>query len=159
MMAYGYLNNTVQKDFVNGISGCTEHHIKLLSIINEACLKHKALPVCWLALANAYCSVQHGLIHSLSNTTMPVANGRCRVQPYQGLVGVVRIKEWSTEPFPMQVRVYQGYPLSVIIFNTVINTLVDNISQSHHQLSYSIARSNHQYNLLRYADDTPLLAH
>ena len=41
MTANGYLNTTVQKAFVDGISGCTEHHVKLLSIIEEAWRKHK----------------------------------------------------------------------------------------------------------------------
>ena len=59
----------------------------------------------------------------------------------------------------MQIGVYQGDPLSVIIFNMVMNTLVDAISQSHQQLSYSLTRLNHWCNLLQYADDTSLLAH
>ena len=30
MTASKYLNTTVQKAFVDGVSGCTEHHIQLL---------------------------------------------------------------------------------------------------------------------------------
>ena len=50
--------------------------------------------------------------------------------------------------------------LSVVIFNrinTVINTLVDTL-QTHLGFGYTISGSNHQVNLLQYADDTCLLA-
>lgn len=76
---------------------------------------------------------------------------------YQGLAGVVRTEEWSTKPFPMEVDVFQGYPLSVIIFNTVMNTLTDNITQSHHYPGYSMSTTNQSYNLLKFVDDTSLL--
>ena len=57
MIAYVYLNTTVQKAFIDGISGCTEHHVKLLSVIEEARWKHKSLAVCWLDVTNAFGSV------------------------------------------------------------------------------------------------------
>ena len=121
---------------------------------------HKALAVCWLDLANAYGSVQHDLIrYSLEHYHAPQQMVAAVSNLYQGLVGIVRTKEWSTEPFPMQIGVYQGDPLSVIIVNTVMNTLVDTISQSHQQLGYSLTKSIHRCNLLQYADDTSLLAH
>ena len=135
MSANKYLNTTIQKAFIDGISGCTEHHIKLLSIIKEACKKYKALGICWLDLANAYGSVQHNLIqYSLRHYHAPDRMIAAVPNLYQGLVGIVQTKEWTTEPFPLQIGIYQGDPLSVIIFNTVINTLVDSISQSLHHL-------------------------
>ena len=73
------------------------------------------------------------------------------------LVGIVCTKEWSTEPFPIEVGVYQGDPLSVIISNTVMTTMADTISQSPH-LGYSLSNTTQQCNLLQYADDTSLLA-
>ena len=44
------------------VPGCTEHHLKLSSILAEVHSKHKSLAVCWLDLANAYGSVHHSLI-------------------------------------------------------------------------------------------------
>ena len=76
---------------------------------------------------------------------------------YRGLVGIVCTKEGSTKPLPMEVGVFQGDPLSVIIFNTVMNTLVHTITQSHHHLSYSLSSANQSCNLLQFADDTSLL--
>ena len=157
MIANGYLNTTVQKAFVDGISGCTEHHVKLLSVIEEARRKHKSLAVCWLDLANAYGSMHHSSISPCS-TTMPPSRMVAAVSDlYQGLVGVVRTKEWSTKPFPMEVGIFQGDPLSVIIFNTVMNTLMDTITQSQHHLGYTMSTTNQPCNLLQFADDTSLL--
>ena len=158
MIANGYLNTTVQKAFVDGVSGCTEHHIKLLSVIEEARQKHKSLAVCWLDLANAFGSVHHQLIRfSLEHYHAPARMVAAVSDLYQGLVGVVRTEEWSTKPLPIEVGVFQGDPLSVIIFNTVMNTLVDTITQSHHHLGYSLSGANHSCNLLQFADDTSLL--
>ena len=158
MTANGYLNTSVQKAFVDGVSGCTEHHFKLLSIIDEARQKHKALAVCWLDLANAFGSVHHSLIRFfLEHYHAPSCMVEAVSNLYEGLVGIVRTKEWSTEPFPIEAGVYQGDPLSVIIFNTVMNTLVDTISQSPH-LGYSLSSTTQQCNHLQYADDTSLLA-
>ena len=58
----------------------------------------------------------------------------------------------------MQIGVYLGDSLSVIIFNTVMNILVDTITKSHHHPGYSLNKSNYQCNLLQYTDDTSLLA-
>ena len=157
MIGNGYLNTTTQKAFVDGVSGCTEHHIKLLSIIEEARKKHKSLAVCWLDLANAFGSVHHQLIRfSLEHYHAPPCMIAAVSDLYQGLVGVVRTEEWSTKPFPIEVGVFQGDPLSVIIFNTVMNTLVDTISQ-HQQLGFSLSGTKHSANLLQFADDTSLL--
>ena len=53
MLDNRYLNTTVQKAFVDGVPGCTEHHLRLLST-NKARRKHKSLCVCWTNLANAF---------------------------------------------------------------------------------------------------------
>ena len=158
MIANGYLNTAVQKAFVDGDSGCTEHHIKLLSLIQEARQKHKSLAVCWLDLANAFGSVHHQLIRfSLEHYHAPARMVAAVSDLYRGLVGIVRTKEWSTKPLPMEVGVFQGDPLSVIIFNTVMNTLVDTITQSYHHLGYSLSSANQSCNLLQFADDASLL--
>ena len=158
MTANGYLNTTVQTAFVDGVLGCTEHHFKLLSIIDEARREHKVLAVCWLDLANAFGNMHHSLIRfSLEHYHAPACMVEAVSNLYEGLVGIVHTKEWSTEPFPIEVGVYQGDPLSVIIFNTVMNTLVDTISQSL-DLGYSPSSTTQQCNLLQYTDDTSLLA-
>jgi len=49
---------------------------------------------------------------------------------YSGLSAQVITADWATPLIPLQIGVYQGDPLSVVIFNTVTNTLVDTL-QTH----------------------------
>ena len=157
MVGYNYLNTAVQKAFVNGVPGCTEHHHKLLSTINDARRKHKSHCVCWLDLANAFDSDHHDLIRfSLQHYHAPQAMINMTCNLYQDLTGVVSTDAWQTDPFHLQVGVYQGDPLSVLVFNTVMNTLVDTITKSHADLGYFLGASSH--NLLQYANDTSLIA-
>ena len=117
MTSNNYLNTTIQKAFVDGIPGCTEHHIKLLSMIDEARRKHTSLTVCWLDIANAFGSVHHNLIlFSLKHYHAPQEFISTVSDLYSNLTGFVRTKSWTTEPFPMQTGVFQGDPLSVAIF-------------------------------------------
>ena len=76
---------------------------------------------------------------------------------YDGLTAVVSTKSWTTAPIHLQLGVYQGDPLSAIIFNTVMNTLVDSIIQRYSQLGYSLNSAHSRINLLQYADNTCLI--
>ena len=154
-----YLNTSVQKAFIDGVPGCTEHHLKLLSIIREARRKHKSLSVCWLDLANAFGSVHHDLIRfSLSHYHAPQIMVSTISNLYKDLICVVSTKSWTTNPIQLQTGVYQGDPLSVLVFNTVMNTLVDTITKRYPGLGYSHSSSPSTTNLLQYADDTSLIA-
>ena len=77
---------------------------------------------------------------------------------YEDLIGVVSTKSWQTAPIHLQIGVFQGDPLSVLVFNTVMNTLVDTITKRHSNLGYTLAASSQRSNLLQYADDTSLLS-
>ena len=157
MLSNKYLDRSVQKAFMTATPGCLEHQSKLASIIQDARTKHKSLAVCWLDLANAYGSVHHSLIDfSLQHYHAPTEL-RLMVQAlYTNLSASIITAEWSTPVIPLQIGVYQGDPFSVVIFNTVINTLVDTLKQ-HTNLAYTF-KPNHQINLLQYADDTCLVA-
>ena len=62
----------------------------------------------------------------------------------------------STPVIPIQVGVYQGDPLSVVIFNTVVNTMLDTL-KTRTDLGYSFSPSQKSVNLLQYADDICLI--
>ena len=157
MLSNKYLDRSVQKAFMTATPGCLEHQSKLASILQDAKKKHKSLSVCWLDLANAYGSVHHSLIDfSLRHYHAPEELQLMVQALYSDLSGSVITAEWSTPTIPLQIGVYQGDPLSVVIFNTVINTLVDTLKK-HTNLGYSLS-PNHQINLLQYADDTCLVA-
>ena len=118
------------------IPGCTEHHLKLSSILEEARKKHKSVSVCWLVIANAYGSVHHSLIQfSLQHYHAPPQFCATINAFYSGLQAKVVTAEWETPMFPLEIGVYQGDTLSVMIFNTVMNTLVDTL-QTRADLGY-----------------------
>ena len=120
MLGNGYLDRSVQKAFMSAKPGCIEHQAKLAAILRDACTKHKSLAVCWLDLANAYGSVHHSLINfSLVHHHSPPSFSRLIQVMYDGLSASVMTQDWSTPAFPLQIGVYQGDPLSVVIFSSI----------------------------------------
>ena len=124
MIGNGYLDINIQKAFVRNIPGCMEQYSKLLRAVSEAFRRHKSITVCWLDLANAFGSVNHELIdftlqhfHASPRFRNTVSN------LYTNLNVVVTTPAWSTSQILLRVGIYQGDPLSVVIFNSVISTL------------------------------------
>ena len=153
-----FLNTATQKAFINGVPGCSEHHLKLLSILQEARRRRKSLCICWLDLANASGSVHHDLItFALAHYHAPPELIQLVTNIYDGLTAIVSTKSWTTSHIHLQLGVYRGNPLSDFIFNTVMNTLVDSITQRCSQLGYSLSSVRSRINLLQYADDTSLI--
>ena len=73
---------------------------------------------------------------------------------YSELSASVCTQSWSTSDIPINKGVFQGDPLSVIIFNTVMNTFIDAV-KPHLSSSYHSPQS---LGLLQYADDTCLVS-
>lgn len=157
MLQNKYMDTTIQKAFVHGIPGCTEHQLKLATAIQDARTKHRSLTICWLDLANAYGSVHHQLIqfalkhyHTPSKVVSTVAN------LYTNLSATITTPAWTTAEIPLQVGVYQGDPLSTVIFNTVMCTRIEAL-HPYQQLGYTFSQSDCSVHLLQYADDTCLI--
>ena len=152
---YKYFEKSVQKAFIPTTPGGSEHHLKLASILKVAKRKHKSLAICWVDLANAYGSIHHSLIKfSLQHYNAPSKFREVVESFYTGQYASVSSGIWDTPFIPIQVGVYQGDPLSAVIFNTVINAMVDTV-QSRQDLRY---QSQKPVNLFQYADDTSLVA-
>ena len=62
LMANSYVDLSVQKGGIPGVSGCLEHATMIWDAIQSARTKKRNLDVIWLDLANAYGSVPHTLI-------------------------------------------------------------------------------------------------
>ena len=157
MLQNGYMDTDIQKAFLSGIPGCAEHHCKLASVIKDATVKHRSLSVCWLDLANAYGSVPHGLIQfALQHYNTPLQFTNTVSSLYSGLSAAITAGSWATPFVPLQTGVYQGDPLSVVVFNTIMCTLIDALKPLKH-LGYNLSGSKHLVHLLQYADDTCLV--
>ena len=76
---------------------------------------------------------------------------------YSGLSASVTTDTWSTSPIPQNIGVYQGDPLSVVIFLTVMNTLSESLS-TRRDLGFSLPSSTTPINHLMYADDVCVIS-
>lgn len=158
MVSNGYLDSSLQKGFMPTTPGCIEHHCKLARILHEARSRHRSVAVAWLDLANAYGSVHHSLIQfSLQHYHAPANFTYIVEHLYSDLSATILSEDWCTSTIPLSIGVYQGDPLSVVIFNTVINTLVDTL-KTQTELGYKIYNTAYFVNTLQYADDTCLVA-
>ena len=158
MVSNGYLDTSVQKAFLPGVPGCLEQYTKLSAAISEAYKNHRSLTVCWLDLANAYGSVHHSLIdYALKHYHAPPCFCRVVSHLYTDLKATFTCASWTTKPIPLRVGVYQGDPLSVVVFNTVMAILADTL-KADSSLGYTFSRSSRSMHVLQYADDTCLIA-
>ena len=153
-----YFDTNVQKAFMPSVPGCIEHYAKLAAAINEARACHKSLCVCWLDLANAYGSVHHDLIKfSLEFYRAPPKVLNMVENLYTDLSASISIPAGRTRAIPLKTGLYQGDPLSVTIFNTVMNTYLDGLKRLQ-QYGYNFSNSPSPLYVLQYADDTCLTA-
>ena len=151
MLANNYLDRSIQKTFMPKTPGYMEHHLKLATVFNDARRKHKSLAVCWIDTVNAYGSVDHPLIsYALQHYHAPPQFLQIVQSFYSNHFTRISTTKWSTPSIPLKIGVYQGDPLSVVIYNTVINTMVDTI-KARLDLGYHLT-NNQSLNLLQYAD-------
>ena len=154
MLDNWFMDSSIQKAMLPAIPGCLEHHCKLAGLLADARHKHRSVAVCWLDLANAYGSVHHSLIDfTLKHYHAPDQFQLMVSALYTKLSAQISTQHWCTTAVPLQRGVYQGDPLSVVIFNTVINTLVDTL-KTRRELGYTLSGTKYQINLLQYADDS-----
>ena len=152
MRANKYLNPNLQKAFLPTIPGVTEHQAKLASIIRTANRSKRSLAIAWLDI---YGSVHHALIQfSLAHYHAPPEFCRLLQSWYTGLSATISSSKWSTPPVPLKIGVYQGDPLSVVIF---LNTLSDTLC-SRSDLGFTLPLSSTSVNHLLYADDACIVS-
>ena len=66
-----------------------------------------------------------------------------------------QLPEGHTSTIPLQIGLYQDDPLSITIFNTVMNTYLDGL-KAFQTNGYKFSNSIHSLYVLQYADDTCL---
>ena len=158
MLANRYLDSNIQKAFLPGVSGVSEQQAKLTAFIKTAKHLKRSLAVAWLDIANAHGSVNHALIQfSMEHYHAPQEFGRLLRSWYTGLSSSVTTKAWSTSSILLKIGVYQGDPLSVVIFLTVMNTLSDTLHPIE-DLGFSLPPSSTFTNHLMYAGDVCLVS-
>ena len=158
MRTNDYLDPDLQKAFLPTVPGVVEHQAKLAAVIKSAHQQKRSLGIAWLDIANAYGSVHHELIQfSMAHYHAPPEFCRLLQSWYSGLSGVISTNQWQTDTVPLKTGVYQGDPLSVVIFLTVMNTLSDTLN-THRDLGFSLPQSSISINHLLYVDDACIIS-
>ena len=125
VLANRYIDESVQKGGIPGVSGCLEHTSLLSQLIREAREERKNLVVTWLDIANAYGSIPHSLIMS-SLRKAHIPEEECSlVESYYSDVQIrFSTKRFTTEWQKLEKGIITGCTLSVILFALAMTILV-----------------------------------
>ena len=154
LISNGYLDTSIQKGFINHVSGCQEHQFKLVEAIRDAKANQRLQTILWIDLRNAFGSVDHNLIRfamSHYNCGDMVTNLISNI--YCGLRAVICTDDWCTSNFPYEVGVFQGDPLSVAIFDMVFNLYTDALESLAPTCAYQFSSVAQNSFLCSFADD------
>ncbi|KAL6416674.1 hypothetical protein ACFW04_013250 [Cataglyphis niger] len=122
------INNNIlspaQKGFLRD-EGCYEHNFVLQEILTEARRTRREAVVAWLDLSNAFGSVPHAVIRrALVRSGVPGGIVNIWQSMYDGCTTRVRAADGLTAPIPVRSGVRQGCPLSPIIFDLAIDSVL-----------------------------------
>ena len=112
--------------FWNYISGCIGHTETLTHIINHAQKKQRSFILTLLDLNNAFGDVCHNLLlsvlkyHHIPNHIINLVNSL-----YTNYQLTIATDSYVTSPITVRLGVLQGDSLSPLLFNLVINTLIN----------------------------------
>ena len=124
MLGNRFLDSETQKAFLRKISGCQDHNLVLGEIINHAKSNNRTVHVTWFDLEDAFGSVSHDLISiSLDRMKLPANVKDYIVSLYGNLRGKIRTSNWVSKEFDFRKGVFQGDPLSPIIFLVCFNPI------------------------------------
>ena len=120
-----YLDTSIQKGGVPGVSGCLEHTALLSQLIREAKKEKKNLVVTWLDIANAYGSIPHRVIFkALREAHVPdeVVN---LIQDYYKDVQIrFTTRHCETDWQKVEKGIITGCTLSVVLFSLAMTYVV-----------------------------------
>lgn len=137
MLNNSFFDGQNQKGFISQIAGCVEHTSILQAVINDARSNKKALCISWLDFANAFGGVRHSLIqYALKRYSVPKHVRTIILSYYDRLFARVDCGSFTSNVFHYGIGVFQGCTASPILFNIVLQTLLDVLCRET-QLSYS----------------------
>ena len=149
------IDKTLQKAFLPGINGCIEHNLTLDELVKDAKQKKRTLHITFIDLADAFGSVPHNLItHSLQRYKFPPEIILYIHNFYSNLQATVHTRSFKTQNFSFKRGVFQGDPLSPIIFLVVFNPIIEFLEENS-KFGYKMQEENTI--TLPYADDFCLI--
>ena len=157
MVGNGYIDQSIQNGFLPGVEGCVEHTQVLMETLLDEKRNSREIVVAWLDLPNAYGSVAHNLIQFALEWYHVPANIRELIYHYYDELFVrVKTKQWNSDWFMSQIGLFQGCPLSVVLFLIVFNLLLDLLKTKQH-LGYQLKNTEILQVQKAYADDLTLI--
>ena len=152
-----YVDKKMQKAFLPGINGCIEHNMCLDEIVKDVKHKKRTLHITFFDLADAFGSVPHNLItETLRRNNFPSEIQYYINQFYENIVAAVQTKSFKSEIFQFKRGVFQGDPLSPIIFLVVFNPILQYL-QTQAKFGYNLKDDEDNFITLPYADDFCLI--
>jgi len=143
-----------QKGFLRD-EGCFEHNFVLQEILTEARRARRQAVVAWLDLSNAFGSVPHAVIRrALVRAGVPGGLINVWGSMYDGCTTRVRTADGYTAPVPIRSGVRQGCPLSPIVFDFAIDSVLRAVTA----VDAGFDLSGLRFSTLAYADDIALVA-
>ena len=134
-----YIDQSIQKGFVEKVSGSVEHTEALTAMPEDAKKNGNHIVTTWLDLQNAYGTVPHNLIQfALEGYNVPENIRRMIFKYYDESYIRVKTKEWTTDWIHCGIGVFRRYPLSCILFLAVLNLclyILDEYSQLRYCMS------------------------
>ena len=157
-----YVDPTIQKGFLPGISGCTDHNLVMDEVIKHAKHKKKTVHITFFDLEDAFGSVPHELIfHTLERNNFPQSLQLYFQKLYSNARSKVVSPGFQTNVFSFKRGVFQGDPMSPIIFILTFNPIIQFI-QNQNSIGYKLTHKLNSINgevseekiiTLPYADD------
>ena len=120
------MDSETQKAFLKGINGCVEHNIVMNELLADVRKKRRTMHVTFFDLADAFGSIEHELIHhTMKRNGIPPAICNYVKTLYDRLNGSVKGPLWESTNFSFRRGVFQGDPLSPVIFLMTFNPIID----------------------------------
>ena len=156
LTANKFIDPTLQKAFLPGINGCIEHNLVMEEILKDAKSKKKTCHITFFDLEDAFGSVPHKLIDkTLERNFVPPHIRTYFHNLYKHSTALVNTKSWRSDPFTFKRGVFQGDPLSPIVFLLVFNPIIQDLQNQSHK-GYMLGETSHV--TLPYADDFCLIS-
>ena len=129
----GIIRTDMQKGFLPRVSGTIEHAYRVMGAVHNARTGRRKIIQVFLDLKNAFGSVAHGhILFALARANLPLPVQQLVQDYYAGLRVIVDAGSFQTDPIEQLIGVFQGCPLSPIIFNLALAPLYDWLGRPEH---------------------------
>lgn len=129
-LSNGYIDTSVQKGGITGVSGCVEHTSVLTQLIKEVKENKGDLALIWLDLANAYGSMPHRIVE-LTLKTYHVPEDFCKmIKDYFDTFRIrFSVGDCETDWQRLERGIVTGCTLSVILFGGSMNMVIKSVEK------------------------------